>query len=221
MQTLKQEYAKFIQASSNRFKITYDDRSLKELNQICDKHYILHTAWAARVIAQLRPEKHVDIASSVYFIGISSAFVPIDYYDFRTWKFEMDNLKTEYEDVRNLTFADNSIPSLSCMHVVEHIGLGRYGEDIDPEADLKSISELKRVASRDLLFVVPIGKPIVIFNLHRIYSYDQIISYFKDLKLMEFALIPDKTAGDLIRSSTKELADKQEYGCGCFWFRKE
>ena len=94
-------------------------------------------------------------------------------------------------------------------------------QDLDPDGDLKSIAELKRVLAGDLLFVVPIGKPKVIFNLHRIYSYDQIISYFSELKLVEFALIPDKTPGDLIRNATGELADKQEYGCGCFWFRKD
>jgi hypothetical protein len=31
------------------------------------------------------------------------------------------------------------------MHVVEHIGLGRYGEPMDEQGDLKAIEELKRV----------------------------------------------------------------------------
>ena len=223
MSDMKREYDMFLSVSDDRFKVTYDTRSLKELNQVFDKHYICHTAWAARVIAEIRPHKHVDIASSVFFNAMVSAYVPIEFYDFRTWKLGLDNLTTRFEDVRNLTFADNSIQSLSCMHVVEHIGLGRYGEDLDPEGDLKSMAELKRVLALagDLLFVVPIGSPEVIFNLHRIYSYDQIISYFSELKLVEFALIPDKTPGDLIRNASGELADKQEYGCGCFWFRKD
>lgn len=224
MTEIQQEYAEFVKSSKdNRFEISYDDRSLKELTQVFDRHYICHIAWAARVLAQIRPERHVDIASSVFFSAAVSAFVPIDFYDYRYWFLTMDNLKTGFADIRKLSFVDNSIPSLSCMHVVEHIGLGRYGEDIDTEADLKSISELKRVLARggDFLFVVPVGRPKVIFNLHRIYSYDQIIGYFKDLKLMEFALIPDKTPGNLIRNAPGDLADKQEYGCGCFWFRKE
>lgn len=221
MSNMRCEYDMFLSVSDDRFKVTYDSRSLKELNQVFDKHYICHTAWAARVLAKLRPKKHIDIASSVFFNAMVSAFIPIDFYDFRTWRLGLDNLKTKFEDVRSLTFADNSIQSLSCMHVVEHIGLGRYGEDLDPEGDLKSIAELKRVLAGDLLFVVPIGSPEVIFNLHRIYSYDQIIGYFSELKLVEFALIPDKTPGDLIRNASRELANQQEYGCGCFWFRKD
>jgi hypothetical protein len=221
--TVRQEYDIFKSQANDRFDITYDERSLKELTQVFDKHYICHTAWAARVLADTRPKKHVDIASSVFFNAMVSAFIPVDFYDYRHWKLGIDNLKTGFEDVRKLTFEDGSIPSLSCMHVVEHIGLGRYGEDLDPDGDLKSIAELKRVLapSGDFLFVVPVGKPEVIFNLHRVYSYDQIISYFSELKLVEFALIPDKTPGDLIRKSCGELADRQEFGCGCFWFRKD
>jgi hypothetical protein len=218
----KKEFNDFVRRSDDRFEIIYE-RTLKELTQIFDKHYICHTAWAARVLARVRPEKHVDIASSVYFNVIASAFVPIDHYNFCNIELIMNNLNTGFEDIRKLSFADNSIASLSCMHVVEHIGLGRYGEEIDPEGDLKSISELKRVLAYEgnLLFVVPIGRPAVVFNLHRIYSYKQIIGYFKDLKLIEFTLIPDKTPGDIIRDATEELANKQDYGCGCFWFRKE
>jgi len=111
------------------------------------------------------------------------------------------------------------------MHVVEHIGLGRYGDPLDPEGDLKSIQELKRVLSLDgnLLFVVPVGRiSRIMFNAHRIYSYKQILSYFSELRLMEFDLIPDDTnAGGLIRNASPDMVDACTYGCGCFWFRKK
>jgi hypothetical protein len=69
------------------------------------------------------------------------------------------------------------------MHVVEHVGLGSYGDSLDPNGDLKAMSELKRVLSinGNLLFVVPVGKPRVMFNAHRIYSYEQIIECFKGI----------------------------------------
>ena len=107
------------------------------------------------------------------------------------------------------------------MHTVEHVGLGRYGDTIDPDGDLKAIGELRRVLSPSgsLLFVVPVGKPSIEFNAHRIYSYDQILSYFSDLELLEFALIPDK--GGLFVNASKEMANSQDYGCGCFWFKKQ
>ncbi|NDC42314.1 MAG: DUF268 domain-containing protein, partial [Chitinophagia bacterium] len=56
-----------------------------------------------------------------------------------------------------LPFESDSIPSLSCMHTIEHVGLGRYGDQLDPQGDLKAIAELKRVVQPggDLLFVTP------------------------------------------------------------------
>jgi hypothetical protein len=59
------------------------------------------------------------------------------------------------------------------------------------------------------------------FNAHRIYSYEQIISYFTDFQLEEFALIPDNGEEvGLIYSPEICLVNKQIYGCGCFYFRK-
>ncbi len=127
------------------------------------------------------------------------------------------------EDICNLSFEKNSISCLSCMHVIEHIGLGRYGDKLDYDGDLYAIRELKRVikSGGNLLIAVPVGQPKIRFNAHRIYSYDQIISYFEELKLKEFTLIPDNAnETGMIINAEKNLADAQDYGCGCFWFQK-
>jgi len=112
---------------------------------------------------------------------------------FAQQKLDLDNLISKQANLTSLPFENNSIESLSCMHTVEHIGLGRYGDKLDPNGDLKAIKELKRVLSvnGNLLFVVPIGKPKIMFNAHRIYSYNQIINYFNELKLKEFSLVTD------------------------------
>jgi hypothetical protein len=188
-----------------------------------DRHYVYHTAWAARVLERTRPEKHTDISSTLYFIAMVSAFVPMEFYDYRPANLHLKNLSCGKEDLLKLSFPDNSIRSLSCMHVLEHIGLGRYGDTIDPNGDIRAMNELKRVLAHngDLLIAVPLGKPAIMFNAHRIYSYDQIMNYFKDFKLIEFALIPDNEKdGDLVYNAPKELADRQTYACGCFWFKK-
>jgi hypothetical protein len=107
------------------------------------------------------------------------------------------------------------------MHVIEHVGLGRYGDPLDPEGDLKAIVELKRVLAfgGTLLFVVPVGKPKIMFNAHRIYSYRQIRKYFDDLELKDFTLVPESPEnGGLIYNASEEMADAQIYGCGCFYF---
>lgn len=187
-------------------------------------HYIYHPAWAARIIAKTKPDFHVDISSTLHFSSILSAFIPTKFYDYRPANLNLSNLESGREDLMSLSFPSCSINSLSCMHTIEHIGLGRYGDKIDPKADMQAISELKRVIAKNgnLLIVVPIGKPKIVFNAHRIYSFDQIISYFGGFELRDFCLIPDgavKTG--LIYNATKKQADIQNYGCGCFWFVKK
>ncbi len=222
----EKDFKVFETTHQERFSVKSKDKypCLNDKNAITsfDKHYTYHTAWAARKLKSVMPLEHIDISSLTFFSTLLSAFIPIKFYDYRPAKIELDNLQCKHANITTLPFEDNSIKSLSCMHVVEHIGLGRYGDSLDVDGDLKAISELKRVVSEkgNLLFVVPIGKAKIMFNAHRIYSYEQIISYFQEFELKEFTLIPDQSDDGLIINASKEEADKQIYACGCFWFQK-
>ena len=211
--------------TSTRFKLLWKNRYPCLFDNTgtvgFDRHYIYHPAWAARILKKTNPKIHYDISSTIAFSSVVSAFIPVKYYEYRPPELLLPNLTAESADLTDLPFKDNSIESISCMHTVEHVGLGRYGDKIDPDGDLKSINELKRVLTHggNLLIVVPVGKPKLMFNAHRIYSYEQVTSYFKDLKLKEFSLISESTEG-IIFNATKEQADQEIYGCGCFWFKK-
>lgn len=185
-----------------------------------DAHYIFHPAWAARIVAETKPAVHIDVASTLHFCTMVSAFVPVEFYDIRPARLNLSGLSSKHGDLKALPFADQSIESLSCMHVVEHVGLGRYGDPLDPVGDLTAMAELRRVLAGggSLLFVVPVGKPVIRYNAHRIYSYDQIASEFSDLHVRQFALIDDH--GRFMVDASPDRANAQEYGCGCWWFRK-
>lgn len=218
------EYFQFKQRSDGRFPIRASDMHpyLEDRTKVTpfDHHYIYHPAWAARILAQTRPEKHIDISSILSFSTQVSAFIPMEFYDYRPATVTLSALYCGKADLTNLHFADDSIPSLSCMHTIEHIGLGRYGDPMDPQGDLKAIKELKRVVAPggSLLFVTPTGKAAIHFNAHRIYSYAQILSYFEGWSLENFALIMDD--GSFKAVATEQEADSQSYGCGCYWFKK-
>jgi SAM-dependent methyltransferase len=207
---------------SVRFKDFYPQLFDKTPKTGFDRHYLYHPAWAARVISQIKPSEHVDISSILHFGTILSAFVPVRFYDYRPAEIELSNYRGEHADLLALPFADSSIESLSCMHTLEHVGLGRYGDNIDADGDLKAMAELQRVLKPGghLLIVVPVGQPKIEFNAHRIYSYEQIVSYFPGLKLKEFALIPEKSGG-LVYGATVEQVAQERYACGCFWFIKK
>ncbi len=189
-----------------------------------DRHYIYHPAWAMRIVTRLNPKQHIDISSTLHFCSMLSAVVPTEFYDYRPADLVLDNLTSSFAELTNLHFADNSVASLSCMHTIEHVGLGRYGDPLDYDGDLKAIAEIKRVLAPggSLLFVVPLGRESVIcFNAHRIYDKQHVLTLFADMELMDFSLIPeDGKDGGLVSDPSDALLQKQFYACGCFWFKK-
>lgn len=191
-----------------------------------DRHYVYHPAWAARVVKSIQPEVHIDISSTLHFCTMLSAFMSVKFFDFRPASVVLSNLSSEKADLTALHFNSNSIVSLSCMHTVEHIGLGRYGDPVDYDGDLKAIKELARVLAKNgnLLFVVPVGNRSVIhFNGHRVYHPDLVKALFsaEGLSLKEFVLIPEESKdGGLVHDPSPELLERQTYACGCFWYTK-
>lgn len=217
------QFITFSKVSDKRFTLRWGDRWPCLLDHTTttgfDAHYLYHTSWAARLLAQNAPHHHVDISSCLRFVSLVSAFIPITFYDYRPADITLGGLTSGKVDLTALHFEDDSITSLSCMHVVEHIGLGRYGEPLDPRGDLKAMRELQRVVAPegDLYFVVPIGSPRIQFNAHRIYKFRQIVEQFSDMTLIQFSLVTDN--GKLVINPLESIADRQHYGCGCFWFR--
>ncbi|MBC7766809.1 DUF268 domain-containing protein [Arenimonas sp.] len=225
---LKDYFAFKSAAKSDRFSLNFKDFypqvKDKTIKTGFDRHYVYHTSWAARKVKEINPIKHIDISSSLYFCGIVSAFTDVDFYDYRPADLKLSGLRSLEGNLHSLPFDTNSVLSISCMHTIEHIGLGRYGDPIDPDGDIKAIDELKRVVQLggNLLFVTPVGQPKIEFNAHRIYSYEQIISYFKGFELKEFSLIPESGKnGGIIMNANPALVKNENYACGCFWFIKK
>lgn len=186
-----------------------------------DHHYVYHPAWAARILAKNKPACHYDIGSSLAFVSLVSAFFSVKFFDYRPAPLTLSGLSCGHADLLSLPFEDASIGSLSCMHVVEHVGLERYGDAFDPQGDIKAMSELIRVLKPGgaLLFVVPLGERAIIqYNAHRIYTYTQVISFFSSLNLKSFAFIKDN--GAFIEHASCNDTTGQRYGCGCFYFTK-
>ena len=223
----KKEYKQFSNmpaAKDNRFPLSWKNRypclTDRTIETGFDNHYIYHPAWAARILAQTKPDLHIDISSTLHFCSIVSAFIPVKFYDYRPAPLKLSGLTSEKGDLMGLPFESGTVASISCMHTIEHIGLGRYGDLLDYDGDIKAINELIRVTQPggDILFVTPVGRSVLLFNAHRIYSYEQIVSYFAGCTLKDFSLIPEK--GAIINNADPALVQNEIYGCGCFGFKK-
>lgn len=150
--------------------------------------YFFQDSWAAKHIFKLKPTHHYDVGSSAKTIGILSQFVPITMIDIRPIELELDNLFFKKGSILELPFKDNSIETLSSLCVVEHIGLGRYGDPIDPFGSEKAIAELKRVLKKDgiILFSVPVDiENKIYFNAHRAFTREYILELFEGFSLIE------------------------------------
>jgi SAM-dependent methyltransferase len=188
-----------------------------------DAQYLYHCAWAARELAARRPARHVDFSSSLWFVALASAVVPIEHYDYRPPALDLEGVRVGACDLTRLPFEDGALDSISCMHVTEHVGLGRYGDALDAAGDRKAMRELARVLAPGgaLLFAVPVGRPRVVFNAHRIYAYEEIVAAFPGLSVERFSLITDGRHGSrFLQDADPVQVAEQKYACGCWVFRK-
>ena len=184
-------------------------------------HYFLQDLWAARLVYESKKDIHYDVGSSIAgFIAHISLFCQVKVIDIRPQISKFRNIEFIQGDITNMSFADNSISSLSCLHVAEHIGLGRYGDTVDPLGTIKAAKELQRVlaVNGDLYFSVPVGRERICFNAHRVFSPKTILNYFDKLSLQSFSLISDSE--EFIENCEIQDLQNADYSCGLFHFKK-
>ena len=184
-------------------------------------HYFHQAVWAADRIIRRTPVEHVDVGSEVTFVGMLSASVPVAFVDIRPLPVDSPNLRPLKGDLlAGLPFEDGEIRSLSCLHVAEHVGLGRYGDALAADGTARACAELARVLGTggDLFFSVPVGRPRVCFNAHRIHEPVQVLEYFAGLELREFSLVDD--SDQFVVDADLQAGGKLDHGCGLFWFSR-
>jgi SAM-dependent methyltransferase len=185
-----------------------------------DAHYFYQACWVARKLSESRPRLHVDIGSSTMAIGVIGAFIPTVFVDYRPLMVKVAGLMTLAGDLLALPFASESLSSLSCLHVIEHVGLGRYGDELDSEGSIKAAKELTRVLAPQghLLVSAPVGRERVQFNAHRVFAPATVLSMFGDLELIDFAMVDDD--GRFCSHASPNQASASEYACGMFEFMR-
>jgi hypothetical protein len=185
-----------------------------------DPHYFYQGNWLARRLAEAKPPQHIDIGSSVLTVGVLSAHVPTIFVDYRPLVVRQSGLTCIAGDINRLPFSDRSLSSLSCLHVIEHIGLGRYGDPINADGAWRAAEELQRLVNeRGRLYLsTPIGRERVCFNAHRVFAPATILAMFSQLQLTKFSFVSDD--GKLHENASPALVPQLEYGCGFFEFRR-
>ena len=213
-------YARLDGAEAIRLGDTYPRLHDKTENTPFDSHYFYQDLWAFKKIRESGVEWHVDVGSRIDLIGFLTAVCKVTFVDIRPLKAALDNFESIKGSILSMPYPENSILSLSCLHVAEHIGLGRYGDTLDPFGTRNACAELSRIlaSNGDLYFSLPIGKPRLCFNAHRIHSPRQILDYFAGLELTDFSVIDDNRA--FRENVDYRDFDSATYACGLFHFKK-
>lgn len=190
-------------------------------------HYFHQDLLVANFIAKNNPKRHIDVGSRISgFVAHVASYRQIELIDIR----KLDPGPHQNISFVQLDLSSNSLEaeitdSISCLHAIEHFGLGRYGDPIDPIGHFKGFSNLiKMLKPKGKLYIsVPIAsKSSIEFNAHRIFHPKDIFTWpnaADNLSLDRFDYVNDQ--GDLIcNADIQDIPPNLKYGCGIYSFTK-
>src|SRR5580698_4842982 len=185
-------------------------------------HYFHQDLLVARRIFANAPRLHIDVGSRVdWFVAHVAAYREIEVFDVRPLTSNIPNVRFKQVDLMvPLSRAlEGYCDSVSCLHALEHFGLGRYGDTVDFEGHLKGLANLKGVLAKGgkLYLSVPIGPQRIEFNAHRVFAVSTLLDLVSDMRVDRFSYVDDK--GDLHENAalTKDAVANNfgcRYGCG-------
>jgi hypothetical protein len=156
---------------------------------VANGHYFHQDLWVARKVFRNNPRRHIDVGSSIAgLVSHIASFRTIEVLDIRPLKNETQGITFVQSDLMNYQGElDCVADSLSCLHALEHFGLGRYGDEINPEGWRLGLIALTKILEPGgtLYLSVPTGKfQRVEFNAHRVFS----IPFLRDVFHLDFEI---------------------------------
>jgi hypothetical protein len=159
-------------------------------------HYFHQDLYVAQKIFQKAPIKHVDFGSRIDgFVAHVASFREIEVLDIRPLPQEIPNIIFHRCDLLNVPAEFREYcDSLSCLHVIEHIGLGRYGDPIDIQGHSIALGNLAMILKPGgtLYLSAPFGTERIEYNAHRIFHLGTIRDLIEQsFEIVEFAMVDD------------------------------
>ena len=182
----------------------------------------------ARQIFEANPEKHVDVGSLVGgFVAHVASFREIEVFDVRPISTKIPGVTFRQADLMQpVAGMTDYCDSLSCLHALEHFGLGRYGDPVDPQGFERGLANMATLLRKDGVFYlsVPIGAERVEFNAQRIIDPRALIALARTqaLELAELKVVRQDCKVETIAADEQRLSDlaSQRYALGIFTFKK-
>lgn len=95
-------------------------------------------------------------------IALASRGFPVIGMDFNPYAFAHPRLRTVRGDILHAPFGDDTVSAVLAISVIEHIGIGHYGDPTGTGADLSAVREIARVLRPGgrAIITVPFGRPL-------------------------------------------------------------
>jgi len=140
--------------------------------------YFWQDLLVARAIHAAKPVKHVDVGSRVDgFVAHVASFREIEIFDVRPISTTVPGVVFRQVDMMDAvslstTFSGAYCDSLSCLHAIEHFGLGRYGDTVNPQGYQIGIANMVQMLRSGGTFYLstPIGQERVEFNANWVFD---------------------------------------------------
>jgi len=190
--------------------------------------YFWQDLLVARMIFEARPAKHVDVGSRVDgFVAHVASFREIEVFDVRPITTKIPGVTFKQANLMNpVEGMSGYCDSLSCLHALEHFGLGRYGDPIDPKGYERGLANMACLLRENGVFYlsIPVGIDRVEFNAHRVFDPRVIVNLAMQHSLRLCALTVIQSGGkvetlSLDKARLSHLAS-QRYALGIFVFQK-
>lgn len=197
-----------------------------EGGQVCTE-YFCQDLYVAQKIFRANPTLHVDIGSRIDgFVAHLASFRSVEVFDIRPLSLNIAGIEFRQLDLMDPgNIPENYCDSISCLHALEHFGLGRYGDPINVFGHIAGLKTIAHLLKPQGLFYLslPIGRERIEFNSHRVFDPSTIVSLGEknNLKLKEFSWITPK--GILKKNINITLLPElgnHDYNLGVFIFEK-
>lgn len=189
-------------------------------------HYFHQDLLVAQKVFHAQPKRHIDVGSRVDgFVAHLATFREVEAIDVRPLQSSTPNIKFHCADL----MADlppsmvAATESLSCLHAIEHFGLGRYGDPLQYDGHLRGLANLRRMLKTGgtLYLSTPISsRQRIEFNAHRVFQLPYLMSLLaKDFDLRTFSYVGDDGLLHVDQDVTGSDAQNTfglRYGCGIF-----
>jgi Caenorhabditis protein of unknown function, DUF268 len=178
-------------------KNSFQFNDVNDEGGVASGHYFHQDLLVARKIFENHPIRHIDVGSRIDgFVAHVATFRTIEVLDTRAISSQVPGISFAQADLMNLPAKYvNCTDSLSCLHTLEHIGLGRYGDKIDFDGWLLALQNLwKMLKSNGILYLsVPTGKiQRVEFNAHRVFSVEYLAPILMGMfKVIDISFVDD------------------------------